>query len=247
MHSGIAIQNGRIALAHPAEPVLLFYGPDGRRAGAVAVESLLELHGFCVVGDGMWIGDVGFKRRVRGADFEQEPGNARVVLIDAGGRIHRELAAPTPDWSPTAVAVVEESGELWVADGYGQNLVYRFDADGRHIQTLTGDEGAGRFDCPHGVIVDRRRSEPELYISDRANGRIQVYDTDGRFRRVVGEGIVVTPTDMAVVGDHLALTDFTQARVTVLDAGDQLVEHVGENAAAPTATDGRTRAMPAAT
>jgi hypothetical protein len=34
---------------------------------------------------------------------------------------------------------------------------------------------------------------------------------------------------MAVVGDELALTDFTQARVTVLDEHDRLVEHVGAN------------------
>src|SRR5439155_17718735 len=128
-------------------------------------------------------------------------------------------------WSPTAVAYVEESGDVWVADGYGKNLVHRFGAAGRLLQTLTGEEGTGRFDCPHGIVVDRRRAEPEVYVSDRANARIQVYDINGQFRRVVGQGIVVTPTDMAVVGDELALTDFTQARVTILDTNDHLIEH----------------------
>lgn len=56
-----------------------------------------------------------------------------------------------------------------------------------------------------------------------------MYDRDGAFRRLAGEGIVVTPTDMAVVGDTLALTDFTQARVTILDRNDQLIEHIGAN------------------
>jgi hypothetical protein len=98
---------------------------------------------------------------------------------------------------------------------------------------LTGEEGAGRFDTPHGLLVDRRRGDPELYVSDRANARIQVYDLEGRFRRSIGEGIVVTPTDMTTVGDVLALTDFTQARVTVLDGDDRLVEHVGANPTAP--------------
>jgi hypothetical protein len=55
--------------------------------------------------------------------------------------------------------------------------------------------------------------------------------------RVTGTGIVVTPTDMVVVGDELAVTDFTQARVTILDSRDRLVEHVGENPDAP-ARDG---------
>jgi DNA-binding beta-propeller fold protein YncE len=181
----------------------------------------------------MWIGDVGFKRRVDGAAFETERSVGRVVLVDAGGSIVDELADPGSGWSPTAVAAVEETAEVWVADGYGASLVHRFAADGEHLQTLTGDEGAGRFDCPHGVLVDRRRDEPELYVSDRANARIQVYDLDGRFLRVVGEGVVVTPTDMTVVGDLLALTDFTQARVTLLDVDGRLVEHIGANPTAP--------------
>lgn len=38
---------------------------------------------------------------------------------------------------------------------------------------------------------------------------------------------------MTIVGDELALTDFTQARVTILDNDDQLVEHIGANPQAP--------------
>ena len=38
---------------------------------------------------------------------------------------------------------------------------------------------------------------------------------------------------MTIVGDELALTDFTQARVTILDANDDLVEHVGADPQAP--------------
>lgn len=145
-----------------------------------------------------------------------------------------EIADPGSGWSPTAIAVDEASGDVWVADGYGNSLVHRFGADATHRQALNGEEGAGRFDCPHGVVIDRRRDHPELYVSDRANARIQVYDVHGRFNRVVGTGILVTPTDMTVVGDHLAVTDFTQARVTLLDVDDKLVEHIGANPSAPT-------------
>lgn len=232
MHSGIVVDGERVLVAHPGEPALLAYDRDGALLDSTPLEGLLEPHGFHLVDEGLWIGDVGFKRRIHGADFETERTAGRVVLVDGAGRIRRELRDPGAGWSPTAVAVVEETGDVWVADGYGQGLVHRFAADGRHLKALTGDEGAGRFDCPHGVIVDRRRGEPEIYVSDRANARIQVFDTNGAFRRVVGEGVVVTPTDMAVVGDALAVTDFTQARVTILDGDDRLVEHVGANPAA---------------
>jgi NHL repeat-containing protein len=233
MHSGAAVVDGRVVVAHPGEPTLLFYGADGRLERTLPVRELLEPHGFCASRDGLWIDDVGFKRRVEGRDFDHEEAAGRVVCIDERGAPVKELHDPGSDWSPTAVAVVEETGETWVADGYGESLVHRFDASGDLVQTLTGEEGAGRFACPHGVVVDRRRGEPEIYISDRANARIQVYGVDGRFRRVVGTGIVVTPTDMTIVGTELALTDYEQARVTILDANDELVEHIGEDSAAP--------------
>lgn len=233
MHSGVAVANGNVIVCHPGEPTLLAYDIDGALRRTTPLEGLLEPHGFRIVAEGIWIDDVGFKQRVHGAEVERERAEGRVVLVDADGRVRRELEDPQSDWSPTAVAVIEETGEVWVADGYGRDLVHRFDGRGRHVQTLTGEEGAGRFACPHGVVVDRRRGEPELYVSDRRNGRIQVYDVEGHFRRVVGEGIVVTPTDMAVVGDQLALTDFTQSRVTILAANDELVEHVGANPEAP--------------
>jgi hypothetical protein len=229
MHSGVAVIAGSVVVAHPGEPSLLFYDAEGTVVRSIELDGLLEPHGFCPVADGLWIGDVGFRRIVRGPDYTNERAQGRVVLIDYEGRVLRELVDPGSDWSPTAVAVVEETGDVWVADGYGADLVHRFNADGRRVQTLTGEEGAGRFSCPHSVLVDRRRNEAELYVSDRANGRLQVFDLDGRFKRVVGEGIVVTPTDMAVVGDKLALTDFTQARVTILDPNGQLVEHIGAN------------------
>jgi DNA-binding beta-propeller fold protein YncE len=231
MHSGISVVGGRVLVAHPGEPTLLAY-ENGALVVSTPLEGLLEPHGFHPVEDGMWICDVGFKRHVYGPDFETGRASGRVVLVDGTGAIGRELDDPGEGWSPTAIATVEETGDVWVADGYGKSLVHRFAADGAHLLTLTGEEGAGRFDCPHGVVVDRRRAEPELYVSDRANGRIQVFDLEGRFKRVAAEGIVVTPTDMAVVGDELVLTDFTRSRVTVLDANDRLLEHVGANPAA---------------
>jgi|SRR5579859_2198883 len=233
MHSGVAVVNGEVVVAHPGEPTLLFYDPSGSLVRTIKLDGLLELHGFRVVPGGIWIDDVGFKRRVQGPNFERESTTGRVVMVNLDGRALQEVEDPGSGWSPTAVAVVEESGDIWVADGYGKSLVHRFHSSGRHLQTLSGEEGAGRFNCPHGVLVVPKRHGAEVYISDRANARIQVYDLAGNYRRVVGEGIVVTPTDMAIAGDELALTDFTQARVTILDANDQLIEHVGANPDAP--------------
>lgn len=93
-----------------------------------------------------------------------------------------------------------------------------------------GRRGCGR-DRRH-LGRRRLRAKPRTSLQ-RVWPRLQVYDIEGHFRRVAGEGIVVTPTDMAFVGDELALTDFTQARVTILDLDDRLVEHIGANPEAP--------------
>lgn len=233
MHSGVVVTDEGVVVAHPGEPTLLVYGFDAALLRTVRLPGMLEPHGFHVAVDGLWIGDVGFKRRVSGPDFETERRVGRVVLVDDEGHVIRELADPGSGWSPTAIAVNDENGDVWVADGYGNGLVHRFAADGTRLTTLTGEEGAGRFNCPHGVVIDDRRGRPELYVSDRANGRIQVFEPDGSFSRVVGEGALVTPTDMAIVGDSLAVTDFTQARVTLLGPDDELVEHLGANPSAP--------------
>ena len=232
MHSGVAVYEDSVVVAHPGEPTLLFFDVLGQVRRVVALEGFVEPHGFSVSDGGLWIADVGFKRRVRGSEFQTDRRVGRVACVDRDGRIVRELRDPGSGWSPTSVAVVRESGDVWVADGYGRHVVHQFDRDGRHVRTLTGEEGAGRFSCPHAVIVDRRRRDPELYITDRANARLQVFDLEGCFRRVAGVDVVVTPTDMVVVGNQLALTDFTEARVTLLDERDQLIAHLGANAPA---------------
>ncbi|HEY6962811.1 MAG TPA: hypothetical protein VI408_13060 [Gaiellaceae bacterium] len=232
MHSGVAVTDEGVVVTHPAEPTLLVYR-GGEVVRSFTVDGLLEPHGFLVDGDAMWICDVGFKRRVRGGDFETERGRGRVVRVDRTGAILSELHDPADGWSPTALAVAGDV--VFVADGYGRSLVHRFDRDGEHLETLSGEEGAGRFDCPHGVLAVR--GGEELLVSDRANGRIQVYGANGAYRRTIGERVVVTPTDMVDLGDRIALTDFTIAQVTIVDLDGRLVEVVGANAAAP-ARDG---------
>lgn len=148
--------------------------------------------------------------------------DGRVTRLDDGF----ELPRPYPDdvkYSPTSVAV-DHDGRIWVADGYGQFLVHRYTASGDLDLTIDGS-----FATPHcaAVVGDA------LLVCDRANGRIQEYDLDGTFRRTLGQGVVVTPTDLVAVGGDLVLTDFTAARVTVLTRDGELVAHLGAGDRSP--------------
>jgi hypothetical protein len=149
------------------------------------------------------------------------------------------MLLPQPDhpayaagpYVPTSVAVSEVmhggSGDVWVADGYGQALVHRFSADGRHLLTLDGEEGGGRFKRAHAVFIDRRGPEPRLLVTDRSNHRIGVYDLDGRFIRLLGVGELRMPSAFAVSGDLLFVPELW-SRMAVYDPDDRLVGYLGE-------------------
>jgi hypothetical protein len=158
------------------------------------------------------------------------------------GEVVAELPQPPVDsgdstgpiggaYAPTATAVDEErlagSGDVWVADGYGSSLVHRFDSSGRHVSVLSGEEGAGRFDCPHALLLDRRRATiPKLYITDRGNRRIQVYDLEGRYLRSFGEGVLNSPSALVRWGDLLVIAELF-GRLAVFDATDRFVGYLG--------------------
>lgn len=241
-HPGVAVTDeGLIVTCHPSQPLLCLFRPDGTLARSVMLDAT-EAHGIAVSGSGetqrIWVADSGAKR-MPGPGYPAMRGErgGQVLELDLEGRTLRRFDAPPHDaygegaFSPTSVAVDGRDGTVWIADGYGQSLVHRYDQDGTYRSSLTGEEGAGRFKTPHAVIVDTRRGEPELYVADRANARIQVYDAAGRYRRVFGEDVFVNPTAFALSGELLVVADLRGACVALFDASDRCVALLGDDRA----------------
>jgi len=92
----------------------------------------------------------------------------------------------TPDFSgatetllnaPTDV-LVSPSEDIYVADGYGNARIVKYNAKGEFVRAWgTQGSGSGQFHTPHALAFDHGR----LYVSDRQNNRIQVFDEDGNF------------------------------------------------------------------
>ncbi len=245
-HHGLALlSDGRVVAFHPARPDVVVYDASG--ACTASFDSgLTEGHGITVVGEAgderIWIADPGNKMR-RGENGAYEPYFApeggQVVQFDLGGRPTMRLERPPHSayerghYAPTSVAVDEArsggSGDIFVADGYGESLVHRFSADGRYLATIDGEEGpGGRLNCPHGIFIDRRRGEPELYVADRGNAVVRVYGLDGTWRRDVGRGVLNSPSAFAAWGERTIVAEL-RARLAVLDAQERLVGYLGEN------------------
>lgn len=79
---------------------------------------------------------------------------------------------------PAGIAFLPD-GSFYVADGYKNARIVKFDRDGRYqLEWGSKGSGPGQFNLVHAVTVDARR---RVYAADRVNNRIQVFDERGRF------------------------------------------------------------------
>jgi DNA-binding beta-propeller fold protein YncE len=237
-HHGVAVtESGRIVAFDALGDDVLVFTASGEPISRWS-SGLSEGHGITMVVEDdreyVWIADPGQKMKPT-SPGTYEPvtmgQHGRVVKFTLDGRLVHQLPVPSVPvyedhrYSPTAVAVdaptAGGSGQIWVADGYGESLVHLFDADGTYVRTLQGP-----FNCPHGLLIDRRRGKPELYVADRENGRLQVYNLDGELCRTVGEGVLRRPSALATSRDLLIVAEL-EARLAVFDLDDNLVCYLG--------------------
>jgi DNA-binding beta-propeller fold protein YncE len=103
---------------------------------------------------------------------------------------------------------VAPNGDIYVADGYQNSRVVRFNKDGKFVKIIGGTKGKGpgQFDLPHVVVMD---SKGRVIVADRTNGRIQVFDQEGKLLEQwtpgirMPSGMYIEPDDTLWVGNQL--------------------------------------------
>ena len=80
---------------------------------------------------------------------------------------------------PTDVAW-DAAGNIYVADGYGNSRIAKFDKSGKFVKSF-GSTGTatGQFRTVHGIAID---AQGNVYVADSGNRRIQVFDGEGTFK-----------------------------------------------------------------
>jgi DNA-binding beta-propeller fold protein YncE len=98
---------------------------------------------------------------------------------------------------PTDVAW-DSDGNIYITDGYINSRVAKFDRNGDWVKSW-GDRGTapGQFNTPHSIAIDHQNN---VYIGDRTNRRIQVFDADGKFLRMFTIDVPPAPGTHAVSG-----------------------------------------------
>jgi peptidylamidoglycolate lyase len=164
---------------------------------------------------------------------ENKPG-ARVTKTDLKGNVLLRIGNVTEESatsvpftfvSPTDVTI-GTNGDIYVVDGYGSQLVHRFAKDGKLIRTIGGPgKEHGKFNTCHGIWINTLKGAPEIYIADRANGRLEVYSMDLDYKRTIGE--VRNPCCFYQHKKLLFVPDIDH-RVTIFDAEDKVAAHLGD-------------------
>ena len=120
-------------------------------------------------------------------------------------------------------------GALFVACGYGSNLLHKFDADGKWVKSFGGrGEGDGKFKTCHGLALDSRGSgPPRLLVADRENRRLVHLTTDLEWVGVHAEELR-RPCAISIRGEQSAVAEL-EGRVTILDGSGKPAAFLGDN------------------
>ncbi len=130
------------------------------------------------------------------------------TITRAGGPFNR----------PTGIAM-GPSGNLYISDGYGNAQVHKFSGDGKHLLSW-GEPGTGpgQFRLPHNVWVDKQE---RVWIPDRENHRIQIFDAEGKLLNMWTD--LIRPTDLFIDDEDIVYVSDLADRVSIYTIDGKLL------------------------
>ena len=179
---------------------LLEFGPDGKFIREIGHNLYAWSFAHAVridKQDNIWAIDKGSDMIIK---FDSE---GRVAMVfgrkkeasDEGSEPWKRVNPPRPAVDgqfrqPTDVTW-DTAGNIFISDGYINSRVAKFDKNGDWVKQW-GDRGKeqGQFNTPHSIASDAKGN---IYVADRGNRRIQVFDPDGNFVRMIEINVPAPP------------------------------------------------------
>jgi DNA-binding beta-propeller fold protein YncE len=227
-HGAIAQDNaGHIYVSTQSTTGVLVYGADGVLLKTIAGQ-FPEIHSIVLAEES---GVEYFYCTVQKGTPNE---NWLFIKMKIDGTVVQKITAPPEagfkapnEWRLTA-AVPGPDGSIFIANGYGDSRIFRFDSKGQY-KTSYGSKGSadGSFNCSHGLAVDTRYDQPLLLVCDRENRRLCQFDFDGKFVRTVTQHLR-RPCQVSFNGDHAVVSEL-EGRVTILDRDNVPVAFLGDN------------------
>jgi hypothetical protein len=210
-----------------SETGILVYSPEGILQKTIASQ-YPEVHSMFLAEEG------GSEYLYTTVQMGTSKENWLFVKMKTDGTVVQKIVAPpeggfkTPnEWRLTA-AVAGPDGSIFIANGYGDSRIFRFDKQGNYLASYGGKGTTeGLFDCSHGLAVDTRYDQPLLLVCDRENRRLCHVDFDGKFVGTIAQHLR-RPCQVSFHGDY-ALVSELEGRVTILDRDNTPVAFLGDN------------------
>ncbi len=135
---------------------------------------------------------------------------------------------------PTGIAL-SSSGEIFISDGYGNARVHKFTHDGKLLLSW-GEPGVelGEFRLPHDIWVDK---QDRVWVCDRQNDRIQIFDTQGKFLNQWTD--LIRPTSMVMDDEGTVYVSELSRRVSIFTNDGKLLARWGEGKPVQRPTEGK--------
>lgn len=211
--SGVAVDSRDLVYVVDREPrpAILVYNRDGQFLRSWGEDLFVLPHDIWISPDDrLFIADCG-DHTVRICTPE-----GKVLLTLGTPPPHPQMAGqpgrPGEPFNMPTRAIQTPAGDIFVSDGYKQEFVHRFSADGELLQTWGGrGRGPGQFSLPHNVF-----SAPDgrILVADREpNNRIQVFDPHGKFLtlwpgRLFPCGLFISPDGIVYIAEGAGVSIF---------------------------------------
>jgi hypothetical protein len=227
-HGAVAQDDaGHIYVSTQSETGVLVYSPEGALLKTIAGD-YPEVHSMVHTREGGT--EYLYCTVQKGTPKE----NWLFIKMKTDGTVEQKITAPPEagfkapnEWRLTA-AVPGPDGSIFIANGYGDSRIFRFDSKGQ-FKASYGGKGheEGLFDCSHGLGVDTRYDQPLLLVCDRENRRLCHFDFDGKFVRTITQHLR-RPCQVSFHGDCAVISEL-EGRTTILDRDNVPVAFLGDN------------------
>src|SRR5881275_838803 len=165
--------------------------------------------------DNVWVTDKGSDMVIK---FNPE---GRVALVfgrkqeasDEGTEPLKHVKPPLPPvdgmFRQVTDVAWDAAGNAYISDGYVNSRIAKVDKEGNWLKSWgePGDQ-PGHFNTPHSIAVD---AHDNIYVADRGNRRIQVFDTDGKFLRQFTIDVPADPDARPAIGNKSTATTGTMS------------------------------------
>lgn len=225
-------ENDRVYVFNRGDHPVMVFEQDGSFVSAWGEGLFVRPHGLTLAADGtlFCVDDQGHCIRKSTLDGEE----LQVIGTPGEGA---PAQSGKPFNQPTKVAFDRDTGDLYVSDGYGNARVHKYSPEGEHLISW-GDYGceAGEFNLVHSVCTD---STGKVYIADRENHRVQIFDGEGNYldqwsnlHRPCGLHIEKDLVYVGQIPTHLAVNEAYPnlgACVTIHDLSGKQLARLGDS------------------